>query len=75
VKEATPVPPCPEPDPEPEALASAVHTLTAVQPYKLEPAGAELLKKSCPNWQLDGSEAPTVTGRVNGWLEKSALRP
>ena len=48
VKEATPVPPCPEPDPEldpePVELASAVQTLTAVQPYKLEPAGAELLK-------------------------------
>jgi hypothetical protein len=68
--EPVPVPPPPDPDPP---FPSRVQVFGAVQPNRLEPAAAALLKNSWPTWQLAGSDVPTATGRVNGSLEKSAL--
>jgi hypothetical protein len=48
------------------ALASGVHVFVAVHPYKLEPGAAVVLKNNCPTSHVDGSDAPTETGRVDG---------
>jgi hypothetical protein len=53
---------------------SSVQTFAAVQAYRLEPAGAPLLKKSWPSWQVEGNADPTESGRVNGNVEKSGFR-
>lgn len=55
-------------------LPRGIHVLEDVHAWRLFPAVAELLKKSCPTEQVDGSEAPTETGRVTGIEEKSGLR-
>lgn len=47
--------------------------LVAVQAERLLPATAALLKNNCPTLHVDGSEVPTLTGRVNGMAEKSGF--
>lgn len=49
-----------------ELLASTVQLFGEVQPNRLEPAAAVVLKNNWPTWHVGGSDAPTVTGRVNG---------
>jgi len=44
-----------------------------VQPYRLLPAGAVVLKNSWPTLQAAGNAAPTVTGLVKEKAEKSGF--
>ena len=57
-----------------EEAPSSVQILAAVQPNKFEPAGAAVLKASCPTTQVEGSDAVTVAGSVTGSEEKSGFR-
>lgn len=61
-------------DPE-EALPITVQVFVLVQEYKFPPAEAALLKYNWPMVQVDGSDVPTVTGRVMGIAEKSGFLP
>lgn len=55
-------------------LPMTLHALGWVQAKILAPAAAELLKNSCPSWQVAGSAVPTETGLVKVKFEKSGLR-
>ena len=51
----------------------SVHVLTDVQPYRLRPEGAPLLKKVAPTEQVAGNTVPVWNGLVDNADEKSML--
>jgi hypothetical protein len=61
------------PEADPEDGVSGVQVLVEVQPNRLMPGAALLLKNSAPAAQVAGSAVPTLTGLVEGAPEKSTL--